>query len=67
MVRHSLLWGVAIVLPALVMVIVDATTREVPNQNYIAIGTSVGILFLFVFSNVMLGKALAEPAQKEQG
>lgn len=57
--RNSLLWGAAMVAPALVMVGVDATTRETPNQNYIAFGTSAVMVFLFVVSNVLLSKAFS--------
>lgn len=56
--KNSLLWGAALMTPPIVMVIVDATTRETPSQNAIAIGSTFALMALFIFSNAMLSGVL---------
>ena len=56
--RNAFLWGGAFITPPLIMVIVDATTRETPSQNMIAIFSTMVLMILFVLNHAMLSSAL---------
>ena len=66
-IRNAFLWGGAFITPPFVMVIVDATTRETPNQNAIAIFSTFVLMGLFVLSNAMLNSALQTESGDQSG